>query len=89
MKVNIANSVKFVPELQIARNSSDSNLSDTLKYAEMLEGTVRQTGVHACGVIIGADDLINLVPLSTAIDKETNEEILVTSTRVQSLNKSA
>ena len=78
MKVNIANSVKFVPELQIARNSSDSNLSDTLKYAEMLEGTVRQTGVHACGVIIGADDLINLVPLSTAIDKETNEEILVT-----------
>ncbi|HQB28984.1 MAG TPA: DNA polymerase III subunit alpha, partial [Paludibacter sp.] len=78
LKVNIANSVKFVPELQIARNSSDLNLSDTLKYAEMLEGTVRQTGVHACGVIIGADDLINLVPLSTAIDKETNEEILVT-----------
>jgi len=78
LKVNIANSVKFIPELQIARNSSDSNLSDTLKYAEMLEGTVRQTGVHACGVIIGADDLINLLPLSTAIDKETNEEILVT-----------
>ena len=78
LKVNIANSVKFVPELQIARNSSDLNLSNTLKYAEMLEGTVRQTGVHACGVIIGADDLINLVPLSTAIDKETNEEILVT-----------
>ncbi|GAB1416507.1 DNA polymerase III subunit alpha [Paludibacter sp.] len=78
MKVNIANCVKFVPDLQIARNSSDPNLSSTLKYAEMLEGTVRQTGVHACGVIIGADDLTNSVPLSTATDKETNEEILVT-----------
>ncbi len=78
MKVNISNCVKFVPELQMARNSYDQNLSDTLKYAEMLEGTVRQTGVHACGVIIGADELNKLVPLSTAVDKETNEEMLVT-----------
>jgi len=77
-KVNIANCLKHVPELQAARNSSDQNLSNTLRYAEMLEGTVRQTGVHACGVIIGADDLTNLVPLSTAVDKETNEEMLVT-----------
>ena len=77
-KVTIANCLKYVPELQAARNSSDQNLSSTLRYAEMLEGTVRQTGVHACGVIIGAADLTNLVPLSTAIDKETNEEMLVT-----------
>jgi DNA polymerase III subunit alpha len=77
-KVSIANCLKYVPELQAARNSSDQNLSSTLRYAEMLEGTVRQVGVHACGVIIGSDDLTNLVPLSTAIDKETNEEMLVT-----------
>lgn len=77
-KVNIANCLRFVPELQQARNSLDANLASTLKYAEMLEGTVRQTGVHACGVIIGADDLANLVPLSTASDKESNEEMLVT-----------
>jgi len=77
-KVTIANCLKFVPEMQAARNSSDLNLSNTLRYAEMLEGTVRQTGVHACGVIIGAADLTSLVPLSTAIDKETNEEMLVT-----------
>jgi len=77
-KITIANCLKHVPELQTARNSSDLNLSNTLRYAEMLEGTVRQTGVHACGVIIGADDLTNLVPLSTAMDKETNEEMLVT-----------
>ncbi|NCB67395.1 MAG: DNA polymerase III subunit alpha [Bacteroidia bacterium] len=77
-KVNIANCLKYVPELQQARNSMDLNLANTLRYAEMLEGTVRQTGVHACGVIIGADDLTNLVPLSTAVDKETGEEMLVT-----------
>jgi len=77
-KITIANCLKYVPELQAARNSSDQNLSSTLRYAEMLEGTVRQTGVHACGVIIGAADLTYLVPLSTAIDKETNEEMLVT-----------
>lgn len=77
-KVNISNCLKYVPELQQARNSYDQNLANTLRYAEMLEGTVRQTGVHACGVIIGADDLTNLVPLSTAVDKETSEEMLVT-----------
>lgn len=77
-KVNLGNCVKFVPELQAARYSNDQNLSDTLKYAEMLEGTVRQVGVHACGVIIGADDLTNFVPLSTAEDKGTKQEILVT-----------
>ncbi len=77
-KINIKNSIKFVPELQEARNSYDQNLSDTLKYAEILEGTVRQTGVHACGVIIGADDLTNFVPLSTAKEKGSDEDLLVT-----------
>ncbi len=77
-KVTIANCMKYVPELKAARDSYDPNLSSTIRYAEMLEGTVRQVGVHACGVIIGADDLTNLVPLSTAVDKETNEEMLVT-----------
>ena len=77
-KINIENCARFVPELKEARNSDDRNLSDTLKYAGMLEGTVRQVGVHACGVIIGAEDLTNYVPLSTAKDKSTNEDLLVT-----------
>ena len=76
--VNIANCLRFVPELKEARESDDQNLSDTLKYAEMLEGTVRQVGVHACGVIIGADDLTNFVPLSTAKEKGSDEDVLVT-----------
>ncbi|MDR3339000.1 MAG: DNA polymerase III subunit alpha [Candidatus Symbiothrix sp.] len=78
LKINIENCVQYVPELHEARYSGDRNLSDTLKYAQMLEGTVRQTGVHACGVIIGADDLTNYVPLSTAKEKGSDEELLVT-----------
>ncbi|MCC8147242.1 MAG: DNA polymerase III subunit alpha [Bacteroidales bacterium] len=78
VKVNIKNCVQHVQELHEARYSEDRSLSDTLKYAEMLEGTVRQTGVHACGVIIGADDLTNFVPLATAKEKGTDEDLLVT-----------
>ena len=77
-KVNIPNCIKYIPELRDARNSEDKCLSDTLKYAAMLEGTLHSTAVSPCGVVIGSEDLINLVPLSTAIDKETNEQILVT-----------
>ena len=77
-KINIKNCIRYVPGLQEARHSFDHNLSDTLKYAEMLEGTVRQIGVHACGVIIGAEDLTNFVPLSTAKEKGSNEDVLVT-----------
>ncbi len=77
-KVNLTNCLKYVPELQRELEYGDLNMKDTLKYAEMLEGTVRQTGVHACGVIIGADDLTNFVPLSTAKEKGSNEDVLVT-----------
>lgn len=78
VKVNMANCLKYVDEMREAASSSDQNLADTLKYAAMLEGTVRQTGVHACGVIIGSDDLTNFVPLSTAKEKGSDEDLLVT-----------
>jgi DNA polymerase-3 subunit alpha len=77
-KVTIQNCIKLIPELQQELMRGDENLNETMKYAEMLEGTVRQTGVHACGVIIGADDLTNFVPLSTAKEKGSTEDVLVT-----------
>ncbi len=43
-----------------------------------LEGTVRQIGIHACGVIIGADDLTNFAPLAVVEDKVSKQNILVT-----------
>lgn len=77
-KVNLKAAIENVPELQEAANSSDPLVRDTIKYAVMLEGNVRNTGVHACGVIIGQSDISDIVPISTAEDKETKEKLLVT-----------
>ena len=77
-KLNLPNAITYVPELQAAEVSSDPVLRDTIKYAKMLEGNVRNTGVHACGTIICRDDITDWVPVSTADDKETGEKMLVT-----------
>ena len=77
-KLNLPNAIAYVPELQAAEVSPDPLVRDTLKYAKMLEGNVRGTGVHACGTIICRDDITDWVPVSTADDKETGEKILVT-----------
>ncbi len=77
-KINLKTAIENVPELQEAANSNDPLVKDTLKYAMMLEGNVRNTGVHACGVIIGQSDISDVVPISTAEDKETREKMLVT-----------
>ena len=77
-KLNLPNAIAYVPELQAAEVSSDPVLRDTIKYAKMLEGNVRNTGVHACGTIICRDDITDWVPVSTADDKETGDKMLVT-----------
>ena len=77
-KLNLPNAIAYVPELQEAEVSPNPVLRDTIKYAKMLEGNVRNTGVHACGTIICRDDITDWVPVSTADDKETGEKMLVT-----------
>jgi len=77
-KINIKNCVKYVPELKEAAENGDDLTRETMLYAEMLEGNVRGTGVHACGTIICRDDITDWVPVSTADDKETKEKLLVT-----------
>ena len=70
MKMNLANAIKAVPELRDAEASSDPVLANTIKYAKMLEGTVRGTGIHACGFIICRDPISDWVPVSTADDPD-------------------
>lgn len=77
LSVNISNCIKEIPEITKIYNENEA-IKNTLDNASLLEGTVRQTGIHACGVIIGADDLRKFAPLSTATDKKINEEVLVT-----------
>jgi len=73
-KITLQTAIDNVPELKEAANSNDPLVKDTLKYAVMLEGNVRNTGVHACGVIIGQSDISDVVPISTAEDKETKRK---------------
>ena len=63
---------KESPELAAERESPNQLIRNTLKYAEKLEGSIRQTGVHACGVIIGQDDLVKFAPMAIAKDAELN-----------------
>ena len=69
MKMNLPNAIKCVPELRDAEASANPLLANTIKYAKMLEGTVRGTGIHACGTIICRDAISEWVPVSTAEDK--------------------
>ena len=77
-KMNLANAIECVPELKDAATSPDPLLRDTMRFAQMLENNVRNTGVHACGTIICRDAIDDWVPVSTADDKETGEKLRCT-----------
>ena len=77
-KVNLKNCYKYIDELKREYETGDPNTRSMLEYAARLEGTIRQVGVHACGVIIGADDLTNFAPLSSVEDKNSKKRVLVT-----------
>ena len=69
LKMNLPNAIKCVPALREAEASPDPRMRNTITYAKMLEGTVRGTGIHACGTLICRDAISDWVPVSTAEDK--------------------
>ena len=73
-KMNLPNALKYVKELRDAEASNDPALRNTIKYAKMLEGTVRGTGIHACGFIICRDPISDWVPVSTADDPDFKDQ---------------
>lgn len=77
LKPTLKNCYEHVPEFAPELKSPNPLVIETLKYAKELEGNVRNTGVHACGVIIGRDDITDWVPVSTASDKD-GTKLLVT-----------
>lgn len=70
LKMNLTNAIKCTPQLQDAEVSQDIRERNTIKYAKMLEGTVRGTGIHACGFIICRNPIDDWVPVSTATDPD-------------------
>ena len=69
-KSTLENYIEATPELKEAKFSKDKREADTIKYALKLEGTVRNTGIHACGFIICRDPISDHVPVSTADDPD-------------------
>lgn len=70
MDGSLADTIKLVPELKALYDQKDSLEHKILKIASVLEGCKRQTGLHACGMIIAPGDLTNYIPVK--IDKETD-----------------
>jgi DNA polymerase III subunit alpha len=60
----------FQESLELKREKESSNplIAKTLRFAEILEGSVRQTGVHACGIIISRNPLTDHIPLMPSKD---------------------
>ncbi len=65
------NAEEFIQAQELRRLIEvDDMTGQTLNYAKTLEGSVRNTGVHACGIIISPDDITNYVPVCTSKDSE-------------------
>ena len=77
-KVNLRNCYKYVPELKKIMDEGPDDLQRMLTYASELEDTNRQIGIHACGVIIGSQDITNVAPVCVINDKESGNDVLVT-----------
>ncbi|MCM1522079.1 MAG: DNA polymerase III subunit alpha [Muribaculaceae bacterium] len=82
LKTNLKNCYQYVPEFADELHSKNHLITETLEYARRLEGNVRNTGVHACGVIICRDPITDWVPVATAVDKNPgasgNDKMIVT-----------
>lgn len=77
LKPTLANCYEYVDDFKPELQSPNPAVRSTLRFARELEGNVRGTGVHACGVIICRDDVSDWVPVGTAEDKEEGK-LLVT-----------
>lgn len=78
LKITITNCLKAFPEFRAELDNPNPKVGETIRFAQKLEGNVRNTGVHACGVIIGRDDISDWVPISTADDKDGGGKLIVT-----------
>ena len=76
-KINLRNCIENVPQLKELATSGPEKVRDTIKYAQQLEGSIRQTGIHACAMIIGRGNLTDYIPISTGTDKATGQTVWV------------
>ncbi|MBO4646293.1 MAG: DNA polymerase III subunit alpha [Bacteroidales bacterium] len=70
-KITLSKAIETTPDLKYQLENGNKNVRETLEFALKLEGTLRGTGVHACGVIIGRDNLFDCIPLATSKNSDT------------------
>ncbi|MBR1705631.1 MAG: DNA polymerase III subunit alpha [Bacteroidales bacterium] len=75
VKITLANCYRLVPEFKEELANGPEINKEVLKYAQALEGSIRQVGVHACATIIGRGDLTGYLPICLSKDKETGEDV--------------
>jgi DNA polymerase-3 subunit alpha len=75
-KMNLDKAVKESDDFRLMMESSEINRK-ILKISKVLEGLIRQTGIHAAGVVIGPDDISNYVPLASTSQKNGDSAVLV------------
>lgn len=68
--ISLETAIKESPELKQELESGTDLVKKVLKLAQKLEGSIRSTGIHACGVIIGPDDISNYVPIADSKDSD-------------------
>ncbi len=76
-KPTLANCIKYLPELKREYEQGDPLVKEVLEYAMRMEGCVRQTGIHACAMIIGRGNLTDYIPITLGTDKGTGQEVWV------------
>ena len=76
-KINLRNCIENVPQLKELATNGPEKVRDTIKYAQQLEGSIRQTGIHACAMIIGRGNLTDYIPITTGTDKATGQTVWV------------
>lgn len=76
-KPNLKNCVKYLPEMRQEFENGSPEVRSVLGFALKLEGCIRQTGIHACAMIIGRGDLTDYIPITMGADKATGQDVWV------------
>ncbi len=74
----ISAALERVPEFKALAGDPDGRIQQLIKYAQVLEGAARHTGVHAAGVIIAPGDVSDYVPVAIQRGKTEEENVIVT-----------
>ncbi len=68
--VNLKRAFSENPDMKAIRKDEETEPGKVLKLAESLEGSLRQRGIHAAGIIIAPDDLTKYIPVCTAKESD-------------------